>query len=179
MVSPDGNYIWNGTQWVRNLPAKARTSTTTQGPRSPDGKHTWNGVAWLPVPIAVPKKKHGKRNLALIIAAPFVIFAGVMALAFHGTTDTIVVYSVTSNDPTAFAVVYADAAGAGAVTKKGVDLPFTVSVKAGTGMPVTVGGIGANDGVVTCEISVNGQIIGSDVGSGSIGCSASATVPGG
>lgn len=144
---------------------------------SPDGRYQWNGIAWVPVRVAVPKKKHGKRNLALIIAAPFVIFVGVMALAFHGATDTVVVYSVTSDD-SAGAVGYLDhSASGGTRVDKTASLPLTASTKTGSGEPAYVFGIGSNGGVMTCTIAVNGVIIATDVGSGSIGCTAQASIP--
>jgi hypothetical protein len=33
-LSPDGQYYWDGQQWISTL--------------SPDGRHRWNGTAWIP-----------------------------------------------------------------------------------------------------------------------------------
>lgn len=35
-LSPDGNFLWDGSQWV--------------GAISPDGRWRWNGVAWVAIP---------------------------------------------------------------------------------------------------------------------------------
>ena len=40
MLSPDGAYTWNGTEWVPNV-APAPTV-------SPDGRYVWNGREWVP-----------------------------------------------------------------------------------------------------------------------------------
>lgn len=45
MVSPDGYWRWDGTNWVPNTtaPAAAQAPTT-----SPDGLWMWNGAQWVP-----------------------------------------------------------------------------------------------------------------------------------
>jgi len=56
VVSPDGYWMWNGTQWVPNTtaPAPAAVVATSvpvsaQAPvTSPDGLWIWNGAQWVP-----------------------------------------------------------------------------------------------------------------------------------
>jgi uncharacterized protein DUF4352 len=74
IVSPDGAYLWNGTQWIPHGP----------GALSSDRTHTWNGAQWVPNPVQwaapPPKQGHGLRNvgigalgcLVLLITIPIV-----------------------------------------------------------------------------------------------------------
>jgi hypothetical protein len=60
VISPDGNYWWDGSQWVpvASRPTPALPVPQTIGPASaiaaggrsysPDGKHWWDGERWLP-----------------------------------------------------------------------------------------------------------------------------------
>jgi len=36
-LSPDGRYMWNGTQWMSAI--------------SPDGRYRWDGSGWIPVSV--------------------------------------------------------------------------------------------------------------------------------
>ena len=99
--SPDGQWEWNGTQWIPAQPAPgsqqigeseptlhaAPTGSTVpptqSNPVSPDRKHQWNGTAWVPV----KKKGHLLRNLGIVVGGLFLVGIGA-ALASSGTRST-------------------------------------------------------------------------------------------
>ena len=95
--SPDGQWEWNGTQWIPAQPAPGSQQIAESGPTvhaappgstvpptqtnpvSPDGKHQWNGTAWVPV----KKKGHLLRNLGIVVGGLFLVGIGA-ALASSG-----------------------------------------------------------------------------------------------
>jgi hypothetical protein len=184
-ISPDGNYIWNGTQWVRNIPAPAPTSTTGPGTVSPDGNF-WNGTNWVrnaPAPTAKPVKKinHGKRRLVFIgvFLSPFVLVGILLGVGVARRGSVLVNYQVTGDAGTA-SIGYAgfDSQHVSQFTQDGkASLPVSIDVHGSTGVPVMLRAIGADGGLVQCTITVDGQVIAVDTGVGSTGASCKAEIP--
>lgn len=69
MLSPDGQYRWNGQDWER-------VQQSPVGPLSPDGRYQWNGSQWVPLPA--PPRKHfdfGSGEVAKVALLCFIAFA--------------------------------------------------------------------------------------------------------
>jgi len=114
--SPDGQWEWNGTQWIPAQPAPSvqpiaapattvdaepRANTGSPGqanPVSPDGKHQWTGTAWVPV----QKKGHLLRNVGIVVGGLILVGIGA-ALASSGkpvpTTTTASVITPSAQAP--------------------------------------------------------------------------------
>jgi hypothetical protein len=81
-VSPDGQWIWNGSQSVPNQQSTAPVQEV--GRLSPDGRWMWNGVGWTPYSGAGRATPPGFtlfRGYAIVVA---LLLVGVGTLATIG-----------------------------------------------------------------------------------------------
>lgn len=185
-ISPDGNYIWNGTQWVRNIPAPAPTSTTGPGTVSPDGNYIWTGAQWAlnaPVQATKPVKKinRGRRRVIFfsVFLSPFVLVGLLLWGSFSSRGSKLVNYQVTGDGTAAIGYIAFDQQHLSQFTKNdSASLPVSIDVHGSTGQTADLYAVaGPGGGVVTCTITVNGQVIATDTGSGSTGASCKAEIP--
>ena len=58
LISDDGWYVWDGTQWVLRQAAPPPPPPQQQQHLSPDGRHAWDGAQWVPVPQPQPAQTH-------------------------------------------------------------------------------------------------------------------------
>lgn len=192
-ISPDGNYLWNGTDWVRNIPAPAPTATTGPGTVSPDGHYIWNGTQWVlnsPVPASKPVKKinRGRRRVVFfsVFLSPFVLVGLLLWNEAQSSGALHVTYLVTGSARIAD-LTYTD--GAGQISQQsGVDVPVVKANGGGQGIDITAGHHGQfvsisaqntqETGDITCEIRAGGRTIATNTAYGGFTiASCSATVP--
>lgn len=104
-ISPDGNYIWNGSQWVRNIPAaSASVAGWHPDPDRPGGQRYFDGTRWTDhrteperpqvpqAPTALPptqetlaRRKRARRWWWTVVAIPvLVVLAFVIASRAQG-----------------------------------------------------------------------------------------------
>ncbi len=89
-LSPDGRYVWNGTQWVPSAPPQQMSA---------DGRWVWNGLRWMPNgAVALAVAAHSPAGLLF-----FRVYCGVVAFIGLGF-GTLGMIGLTANgfDPAKF-----------------------------------------------------------------------------
>ena len=50
VISPDGKWMWNGSEWLPAPPGTEPSSSSEKPTFSPDGEYLWADGDWIPAP---------------------------------------------------------------------------------------------------------------------------------